>query len=147
MAAPEEVKEGTASSTGPYLIRRILAGLIDHAILVVVAGVILLVYSFITRESVERMILVNWMGCLFLFLLLHFIYYLYFFRASRQTPGMLFVALELRDPVVSVIPLDKLIVRWFAFIVLNILNLLPVALGKKMLLLDRLSGTEMRSFK
>jgi uncharacterized RDD family membrane protein YckC len=145
--APTKEESEQSDASGSYLFRRLLAGCVDHAILILFTAMILYGVSFMIGESIQQLILTRWKVSLPLFLLMHFIYYLYFYRVSRQTPGMLFVSLELRDPVVSVIPVGKIIVRWFAFVLLNIFNFLPVVLGKKSLLLDRISGTEMRSFK
>jgi len=134
------------TSGASNLSRRIGAGLIDHTILLLITGGILFGFSIFLNQSMEWMILSAWKGSLFLFLLLHFIYHLYFFKSSRQTPGLLFVSLELRDPVLSSIPFSKLLIRWVLFVVLNIFNFLPLILGKEFLLLDRLSGTKIRSF-
>jgi len=60
---------------------------------------------------------------------------------------MVFLSLELRDPGSSVIPIGKVLARWLAMVLLNIFNFLPVLIGKRFLLMDFLSSTEMRSFK
>lgn len=143
----EPGNEETVASSGPYLTRRLFAGVIDNAMLVIVTIAVLFAFSFFLDASMEWLIVSSWKGTLLLFLLVHFLYYLYFLRASRQTPGMLFVSLEVRDPVITVVPIGKIIVRWFTLILLNVFNVLPALQGKNYLLLDQLSGTEMRSFK
>lgn len=139
-------REEATPSAAPYLMRRIVAGLIDHAILVVLLVIVLFPFSFVLGESMEWLVLYMWKATLSLFLLLHFLYQLYFLRSSRQTPGMLFVSLELRDPGDQTIPVGKIIVRWLTFMFLNVFNLLPALLGKPYLLHDHISNTEMRSF-
>jgi uncharacterized RDD family membrane protein YckC len=134
------------SSGKTYLLRRFGAGLIDHMILVAISSVILFGFSVFLNQTMEWLVLSAWKGSLSLFLLVHFLYHLYFYRTSRQTPGMLFMSLELRDPVLSSIPLSKIILRWIFFVVLNMINFLPLLFGRQYLLLDRLSGTEIRSF-
>jgi hypothetical protein len=140
-------EEEPSRSNGPYFIRRFLAFVIDHIMLIVVTALVLFGFSFMMKQPMEWFLRSEWTVSLLLFLLMHFLYQLYFFRATRQTPGMLFLSLELRDPVIPVIPFNKIVVRWFAFILLNAFNLVPILFGKKFLLLDRISGTEMRSFK
>ena len=144
-----EDSENTQSVTSgsPYLFRRIFAGIIDHCILGAAAWLILFISSFLIGESMRWFLVSGWKASFSLILLMHFLYNLYFLRASRQTPGMLFLSLELRDPVIPVIPFGKIMIRWAAFVFLNVFNFLPLALGRKVLLLDQLSGTEVRSFK
>jgi uncharacterized RDD family membrane protein YckC len=142
----KQIEEATPS-TGPYLLRRIAAGAIDHTILVVLLIAVLFGFSVMLGESIKWLVVSAWMATISLFLLMHFIYHLYFLRASRQTPGMLFLSLELRDPGSQVIPVGKIIFRWFTFIILNVFNILPAFMGKPFLLHDHVSSTEMRSFK
>ena len=138
--------EETGTADDAHLSGRLGAGLIDHTILILITAGILFGFSIFLNQSMQWLIFSAWKGSLSLFVLLHFIYHLYFYRSSRQTPGMLFVSLELRDPVLSSIPMSKLIFRWLFFVLLNVLNFIPLLLGKQFLLLDRLSGTEIRSF-
>ena len=142
-----ETEDENSVQNGPFLMRRLLAGVIDNAMLIIVTLVLLYGFSFFMEAPLEWLIVSSWKGTLLMFLLTHFLYQLYFLRASRQTPGMLFVALEVRDPVITVVPIGKIIVRWLALIFLNVFNVIPVLKGKNFLLLDQLSGTEMRSFK
>jgi uncharacterized RDD family membrane protein YckC len=142
-----DTEEEQASRSGaPYLSRRIAAGAIDHSLLLVMLVIVLFPFSFVLGESMEWMIVNTWKATLALYLLMHFLYHLYFFRSSRQTPGMLFVSLELRDPGGQTIAVGKIIVRWLTCILLNVFNFLPVFFGKPYLLHDHISNTEMRSF-
>lgn len=138
--------EQATSSGAPYLLRRIRAGLIDHGILLILLAVVLFPFSFVLEESMQWLVVNSWKATLSLYLLLHFLYHLYFFRSSRQTPGMLFVSLELRDPGGQTIAVGKIVVRWFICVFLNVFNFIPVVLGKPYLLHDQISNTEMRSF-
>jgi RDD family len=132
---------------GPYTLRRIAAGLIDNTILVVLWIAFIGGFSMVTHEPIDTLVKTAWNVTLPVFLLIHFVYYLYFFRATRQTPGMVFLSLELRDPGSTVIPIGKVLARWLAMVLLNIFNFLPVLIGRRFLLMDFLSATEMRSFK
>ena len=142
----ETEEELTGRSRAPYVLRRIVAGLIDHALLLLMLVIVLFPFSFVLGESMEWLIVNTWKATLGLYLLMHFLYHLYFFRSSRQTPGMLFVSLELRDPGGQTIAVGKIIVRWFTCIVLNVFNFVPALLGKPYLLHDHIANTEMRSF-
>jgi len=139
--------EETQVTGGPYTLRRIVAGIIDHTILIVLWVVFVGGFSMVTKESMDSLIRNQWNVTLPVFLLFHFVYYLYFFRATRQTPGMVFLSLELRDPGSAVIPIGKILARWLCMILLNLFNFLPVMTGKRFLLMDHISATEMRSFK
>jgi uncharacterized RDD family membrane protein YckC len=139
-------EEQTGHSAAPYLFRRIAAGLIDHALLLIMLVIVLFPFSFVLGESMEWLFLDTWKATLGLYLLMHFLYHLYFFRSSRQTPGMLFVSLELRDPGGQTIAVGKIAVRWLICIFLNVFNFLPPLFGKRYLLHDHISNTEMRSF-
>jgi uncharacterized RDD family membrane protein YckC len=142
----ESEEEQAIRSKAPYVVRRIVAGLIDHGLLMLMLVIVLFPVSFVLGESMEWLIVNTWKATLALYLLMHFLYHLYFFRSSRQTPGMLFVSLELRDPGGQTIAVGKIIVRWFACILLNVFNFVPAILGKPYLLHDHISNTEMRSF-
>jgi uncharacterized RDD family membrane protein YckC len=137
----------TTVSPGPYTLRRIAAGLIDSTIIIVLWIAFVGAFSMVTHEPIDALVKTAWNVTLPVFLLIHFVYYVYFFRATRQTPGMVFLSLELRDPGSSVIPIGKVLARWLAMVFLNIFNFLPVLIGKRFLLMDFLSATEMRSFK
>jgi len=139
-------REQTTPSTAPYLLRRVAADLIDHAILVLLLVVVLFPFSFVLGESMQWLIVSTWKATLSLFLLMHFLYQLYFLRSSRQTPGMLFLSLELRDPGGQTISVGKIILRWLTYVFVNVFNLLPALMGKPYLLHDHISNTEMRSF-
>jgi uncharacterized RDD family membrane protein YckC len=89
----------------------------------------------------------SWPALLGVFLLAHCLYYVYFYSTSRQTPGQVFVALELRDPLSSRISLQRILVRWLSMVILNVLNFIPLISKKNYLLLDQFSGTEIRSLK
>jgi|GEM_PF-3453311 len=142
-----QAQEEHSVAGGPYTGRRLLAGLIDHTILVILLLVFLGAFSILTGESIDAQLISPWKVTIPAFLIFHFIYYVYFFRATRQTPGMVFLSLELRDPVSSVIPVGKVLARWISMLVINVFNLLPVLIGKPFLLMDLISATEMRSFK
>jgi uncharacterized RDD family membrane protein YckC len=142
----EAEEEQASSSKAPYVFRRIAAGFIDHGLLLLMLVIVLFPFSFVLGESMEWLIVNTWKATLALYLLMHFLYHLYFFRSSRQTPGMLFVSLELRDPGGQTIAVGKIIIRWFACIMLNVFNFVPALFGKPYLLHDHISGTEMRSF-
>lgn len=143
----EEEAEESANVKHPFLLRRLAAGAVDSIIIATLTIAVLFGLALFMDQTMEWMILSRWKGSLGLFLLLHFIYHLYFFRSSRQTPGLLFVSLELRDPVLTSIPWSKLLFRWFLFVFLNVFNFVPLVLGKDYLLLDRLSNTQIRSFQ
>jgi len=141
------IPDEPSAAAGPYTARRIVAGIIDHTILVVLLFVFLGAFSIWTGELIEDQMISPWKVTLPAFLFFHFLYYLYFFRATRQTPGMVFLSLELRDPGSSVIPIGKLLARWISMVAMNLFNFLPVLIGKRFLLMDLISATEMRSFK
>ena len=143
----DPMAEETAATGAPYTSRRIVAGIIDHTILIVLMIVFMGAFSLLTGESMEAQMASPWRVTFPAFLICHCIYFLYFFRATRQTPGMVFLSLELRDPGSSTIPFGKVLARWIAMIGLNVFNFIPVLLGKNFLLMDLLSATEMRSFK
>ena len=133
-------------AAGLYLSRRCIAFLIDHGILGLVFAAILFSVSAWLRIASLQLAQMAWPSALGTFLLIHFLYYVYFYMTSRQTPGQVFLSLELRDPSSMQIPLQKILLRWIAMTGLGILNLIPVFFVKK-LLLDVVSGTEIRSLR
>jgi uncharacterized RDD family membrane protein YckC len=142
-----ELESETSEEHPLYIGRRFAALLSDHVIMI---GLVFAVWFFsrvvfgydlkVKFESSALPII----GALLVF---HFLYYFYFHKTSRQTPGQVFLSLEIRNPSTNSIPARKVIGRWASLVFLNVFNLLPVFLGKKFLLLDLLSGTEVRSFK
>lgn len=120
--------------------------LIDSTIIIVLIGGSVLVAGRLLAYDWRAFVQNTWTSLLELSLLFHCLYYAYFYKTSRQTPGQVFFSLELRDTFSSEIPLTKILIRWTALVFLNFLNLLP-AIRKKPLLLDQLSGTEIRSLK
>jgi hypothetical protein len=143
----EFISEDMPSSGEPYTGRRLIAGIIDHTILVVLLIVFMGAYSLLTGKTMEEQIATPWSVTIPAFLICHCIYYLYFFSATRQTPGMVFLSLELRSSGSALIPFGKVLARWIVMVVMNVLNFIPVLAGKKFLLMDLISATEMRSFK
>ena len=140
-------EEGAVPRPQLYLLRRAVALAVDHVMLITVAAVLLFVFAFFLNQSLQSLVLSRWKGSLGLFLTLHCAYHLYFWRGSRQTPGMLFVSLELRDPVLSTIGFGKLVVRWLLLVVLGPLNLVPVIIGKDFVIMDQITNTRIRSFQ
>ncbi len=143
----EPSEEKGATGAGIYLIQRSAAFIIDHIIIIVLLSAFLFLFSAGTGEPVESVIVSGWKGVAGAFLFIHCIYYLYFYHSSRQTPGMVFLSLELKDLGASSIPATRILARWLAMVLLNVFNLLPLLFGRRYLLLDQISGTEMRSFK
>jgi uncharacterized RDD family membrane protein YckC len=144
-SAEQEIDETPSSVL--LLGRRTKAFILDTMIVIVLYFLFLyLGYRFLNFDF-RSFLSVSWKSLLQIFLLTHFLYYLYFYKISRQTPGQVFFALELRDPFSSQIGLGKILLRWLCLVFLNILNLLPLLTQHKFLLLDRLSGTEIRSLK
>ncbi len=133
-------------ASGLYLSRRCAAFFIDHSILgLAFAGIVFSVSTLLQQESLQLLRTV-WPSALGILLLIHFAYYIYFYKTSRQTPGQVFLSLELKDPSSMQIPLQKILMRWMAMIGLSVFNLIPAMFGKK-LLLDVFSGTEIRSLR
>lgn len=89
----------------------------------------------------------SWLPAVSVLLILHCLYYVYFYKTSRQTPGQVFFALEVRDLAGGTVSFGKAISRWAALVFLNIFNFVPLFSGRDFLLLDYLSGTEVRSLK
>jgi uncharacterized RDD family membrane protein YckC len=142
-----EFESDNAEEHDLYLGRRFAALLSDHVIMIglifAVSFFLRLVFSYDVRTKFESSALLM-LGAVLLF---HFLYYFYFHKTSRQTPGQVFLSLEIRAPSSGSIPAGKIIGRWASMVFLNVFNLVPVFLGKNCLLLDLLSGTEVRSFK
>lgn len=128
------------------LVRRGCSLLLDSTVLVVLHGALIYLVSQIISHPFLELVQGARVPLLSIFLLFHYVYYAYFYKTSRQTPGQVFLGIELRDPLTSRISLVKITLRWLGLIVLNVLNLLPALLGKP-LLLDQLSRTEIRTLK
>lgn len=128
------------------LFRRACSLLLDSTFLVVLHAALIYLVSQIISHPFEELARGASIPLLSIFLLFHYVYYAYFYKTSRQTPGQVFFAIELRDPLSSRISLAKITIRWLSLVLLNIVNLVPVVLGKA-LLLDQLSRTEIRSLK
>ena len=143
---PGSAEEKSATDS-LFLGRRFLALLVDSTIIVILLTGVVTLLSWVVGESLGSFLISGWRVWVPVALLVHSMYYLYFYKASRQTPGLLFMSLEIRDPANREIALHKIVLRWLSMIVLNILNLLPLLAGKKSLLLDDLSGTYARSMK
>ena len=120
---------------------------IDNTILVVLHAGLLYLCAEIISYNLRDLFVEAWLPLTGIFLLFHCLYYAYFYKTSRQTPGQVFFGIELRDPGAGAVPLGKVIGRWFALVFLNVFNLAPLLMGRPFLLLDRLSGTEIRSLK
>jgi uncharacterized RDD family membrane protein YckC len=147
---PEFLRAVNRASVAPantLFWRRTGALLIDHVLLIGVYLTIVYVYAAFMQDDVINVAKTAWPALVEFFLLFHLLYYLYFYKTSRQTPGHVFVALELRDPGSVYIPMHKILIRWLVFVSLNILNPLPLLFGKNKFLMDEFSGTEIRSLK
>src|SRR5262245_20770227 len=141
-----EVESETTEEHPLYIGRRFAAFLSDHVIMI---GFVFAVWffsrvvlSYDLRAKFESSP-VPIIGALLLF---HFLYYFYFHKTARQTPGQIFLSLEIRNPSSGSISAGKVIGRWAALVFLNIFNIMPLFFGKNFLLLDRISDTEVRSF-
>lgn len=138
----------TAESTPPLLLgRRFGALVVDTILIFILSFAVLWFISWIYNKNWEVFLASMRLQSGGLFLLGHCLYYLYFYKTSRQTPAQVFFSLELRVPGLNSIPVGKILTRWFSMVFLNIFNLIPVFVGKKLLLLDLLSGTEIRSLR
>lgn len=138
----------TADSTPPLLLaRRSGAFVVDTILTFALSFAVLWFVSWLYDKDWEIFLGSVRMQSAGFFLLGHCLYYLYFYKTSRQTPAQVFFSLELRVPGLNSIPIGKILVRWFSMVFLNVFNLVPVFLGKKFLLLDLLSGTEIRSLR
>lgn len=139
---PEPARAGQS-----YFWRRTSAFLVDSLALLGTSSVLLYVYAVFMQDDVISLLRTAWPAIGELFLLAHFLYYLYFYSTSRQTPGQVFFSIELRDLGGRDIPFHKILVRWLSMVLFNILNLLPLFFGKTQFLLDIISGTEIRALK
>jgi uncharacterized RDD family membrane protein YckC len=141
-----EVETENADDHPLYIGRRFAALLSDHVIII---GVIFAVMFFSRLLGYDLRIQLQSSPFPMIagMLLFHFLYYFYFHKTARQTPGQVFLSLEIRNPGSGSISTPKIVGRWAAMVFLNVFNLVPLFLGKKFLLLDYLSGTEVRSFK
>lgn len=130
-----------------YLGRRAVALAIDSTILVALHAGLLYLCAEIISRNFRDLFADAWLPLTGIFLLFHCLYYAYFYMTSRQTPGQVFFGIELRDPNAGTIALGKVLSRWFSLVFLNVFNLVPVLTGRRFLLLDRISGTEIRTLK
>lgn len=138
----------TAESTPPLLLgRRFGALLVDTILIFLLSFAFLWFVSWLYDKDWEVFLASVRLQSAGVLLLGHCLYYLYFYKTSRQTPAQVFFSLELRVPGLNSIPIGKILVRWFSMVFFNVFNLVPVFLGKKFLLLDLLSGTEIRSLR
>jgi uncharacterized RDD family membrane protein YckC len=144
---PIEVEPEATEEPSLYIGRRFLALLIDHAIMLGLAFALMFFFRQVLSYDLKTKFESAWLPIIGAILLFHFLYYFYFHKTSRQTPGLLFLSLEIRNPSSSSISASKIITRWAALVFLNVFNLVPFFLGKNFLLLDLLSETEVRSFK
>lgn len=145
---PSEIEIGSEGTDEHplYIGKRFAALLADHVIMI---GLIFAVIFFarVLGYDLRAKFGSFWLPMIGAVLLFHFLYYFYFHKTSRQTPGQVFLSLEIRNPSTGAIPTGNVIGRWAALVFLNVFNLVPLFLGKNFLLLDYLSGTEVRSFK
>src|SRR5262249_30959670 len=80
-----------------YFGRRTAAFLIDTIVLAGSYVALGYAYSALMQDDVRVLLRSAWPAICELFLLVHFLYYLYFYSTSRQTPGQVFFSIELRD--------------------------------------------------
>jgi uncharacterized RDD family membrane protein YckC len=146
---PIELKplESTPHGRPLFLARRTGSFLIDNTILIVLNVMLLYVCSLVIPYDPWTLVQTAWLPLVGAFLLFHLLYYSYFYKTARQTPGQVFFKLELRDPSSSYIPFGKILVRWMSMVFLNIFNFIPLAMKDGHLLLDQLSNTEIRSLQ
>lgn len=144
----EEEPEGEASpARRPLLLgRRLVSLLLDNMLLVVLHSALIYLVAQIISFQFLDLVRVAVVPLAAIFLLFHFVYYAYFYKTSRQTPGQVFFGIELRDPLSAQISTGKIAVRWLCLVVLNVLNLLPALAGKP-LLLDQISKTEIKTLR
>lgn len=147
--ADEPLEEEEDAVAGPplYLGRRTVSFVIDSMILVALHTGLLYLCSEIISYNFHDLFVEAWLPLAGIFLLFHCLYYLYFYKTSRQTPGQVFFGIELRDPLAGTIAVRKILLRWLCMVVLNIFNLVPVVTGRRFLVLDRVSGTQVRTLK
>jgi uncharacterized RDD family membrane protein YckC len=127
--------------------RRFAALLVDHAILIGLTFAVIFFFREVLSYDLRTKFESAWFPIIAAMMLFHFLYYFYFHTTSRQTPGQVFLSLEIRNPSGGSISAGTVFGRWAALVFLNVFNLVPLFLGKNFLLLDLLSGTEVRSFK
>ncbi len=145
---PEIELESDTNEDHPlYLGRRFAALLIDNAILIGLTFAVLFFFREVLSYDLGTKFGSTWFPIVAAMLLFHFLYYFYFHTTSRQTPGQVFLSLEVRNPSGGSVSAGKVFGRWAALVFLNVFNLVPLFLRKNFLLLDLLSGTEVRSFK
>ena len=142
-----ELESDTTEEHPLNLGRRSAALFIDHAILIGLAFAVMFFFREVLSFDLQTKFESRWSPLILTMLLFHFLYYFYFHTTSRQTPGQVFLSLEIRNPSGGAVSGGKAFGRWAALTFLNVFNLVPLFLGKKFLLLDLLSGTEVRSFK
>jgi uncharacterized RDD family membrane protein YckC len=148
MLPPQIELESDATEEPPLHIgRRFASLLVDHAILIGLAFAVMFFFREVMSYDLKTKFESAWIPIIGAILLFHFLYYFYFHKTARQTPGQVFLSLEIRNPSSGSISTGKVFTRWAALVFLNVLNLLPLFFGKKFLLLDRISETEVRSFK
>lgn len=129
------------------LSRRAAALAVDSTILIALHAVLLYLCAEIISYNFRDLFVEAWLPLTGIFLLFHCLYYAYFYKTSRQTPGQVFFGIELRDPGAGAVPFGRVLGRWFALVFLNVFNLAPLLMGRPFLLLDRLSSTEIRTLK
>lgn len=130
-----------------YLARRGAALLIDSVILLALHFFLIWVCAQIIGYDYQHLLAQVWQPFLGVFLIFHCVYYFYFYRTSRQTPGQVFLGIEVRDPAAGTITASKILIRWAAMVFLNVINFLTLFESDRYLLLDRLSRTEIRKLR
>lgn len=144
----DETEEGLSGSDVPlFLGRRSAALIIDSVILVALHALLLYLCAEIISYNFHDLFQEALVPLAAVFLLFHCLYYAYFYKTSRQTPGQVFFGIELRDPLAGTIALRKILIRWLCLVVLNVLNLIPLVMGHHFLVLDRASGTQIRTLQ
>jgi uncharacterized RDD family membrane protein YckC len=142
-----ELESDTTEEHPLYIGRRTAALFIDHAILIGLAFAVMFFFREVLSFDLQTKFESGWPPIIGAMLLFHFLYYFYFHTTSRQTPGQVFLSMEIRNPSSGSISGGQVFGRWAALVFLNVFNLVPFFLGKNFLLLDLLSGTVVRSFK
>src|SRR5262249_18909088 len=140
-----ETQEPSASAP-IFLMRRLLALVADNTILLLVHLLLIYFCAVIINYDFRSLLRTAWPQLAGVFLFFHCVYYLYFWKSARQTPGQVFFGLELRDPNSGIISLGKIFTRWIVMVFLNVFNLLPLFWAKPPLT-DTLSHTEIRSLR
>jgi uncharacterized RDD family membrane protein YckC len=142
-----EVESESTEEHPLYIGRRFAALLSDHVIMIGLFFAVAFFSRAVLSYDLKAKFETSALPIVAALLLFHFLYYFYFHKTSRQTPGQVFFSLEIRNPSSRSVPTGKVIGRWAALVFLNVFNVLPLFFGKNFLLLDRLSETEVRSFK